>query len=388
MSDRRTGRDREAPRRACVLDQSPHGVVVLDGSGRIETWSAQMVTWSGLEAAEVTGLAIARVFPEFERPRYRLRLETLADQGTPVVFHGTVNRGLLRMRSGSFSLPHYRVTCRRCDATGGIVLWIENETLLQETIGYLREEIAARRHAEEELRGALDSRDILYRELQHRVKNSLSLISSLVSLGQSEVDDGRASAALEEIRARVDSIGLVYEQLSGGGAYGEVDLAVYLARLLDTLSASIAWPASVHEPRTNLDACNVPVDTAVCVGLIVNELVTNSVKHAFPDGRDGFIDVTMRAHDDACDLRVCDDGVGAAPPSGDGRSLGLGIVELLAEQIGATFERLEMPGTAYRLVFRLDSVPPIAAGDEDDEGADEDDDEEGRPEADYSRSNT
>lgn len=376
MSDRSTVS--QQPRSStCLIDQSPHGVVVVDDAARIEVWNRQMVTWTGLDTADVTGLPIARVFPEFERPRYRLRLETLVDQGTPVVFHGTVNRGLLRMRSGAFSLPHYRVTCRRCDTSGGIVLWIENETLLQETIGYLREEIAGRRCAEEELRSALDSQDVLYRELQHRVKNSLSLISSLMSLAQSEVEDEQAAAALREIRSRVDSIGLVYEQLSGGGAYGEVDLSIYLTRLLDSFSAGIAWPAGVREPRTSLDPCVVPVDTAICVGLIVNELVTNSVKHAFPDGRDGVIDVSMRVSDDRCDLRVSDNGVGATPRSEpDGRALGLGIAELLADQLGTTLERLDGGGTAYRLVFRLEPVPTIS----------NDEDESGR--ADHSRSNT
>ncbi|MFW5742409.1 MAG: sensor histidine kinase [Spirochaetota bacterium] len=346
---------------ACLIDESPHGVVVVGDAARIEVWNRQMVTWTGLNAADVTGLPIARVFPEFERPRHRLRLETLVDRGTPVVFHGTVNRGLLRMRSGAFSLPHYRVTCRRCDASGAIVLWIENETLLQETIGYLREEIAGRRRAEDELRNALDSQGVLYRELQHRVKNSLSLISSLMSLGQSEVEDEQAAAALREIHSRVDSIGLVYEQLSGGGAYGEVDLSVYLTRLLDSLSAGIAWPAGVLEPRTSLDSCFVPVDTAICVGLIVNELVTNSVKHAFPDGRDGVIDVSMRVSDDRCYLRVSDNGVGVTPRSeSDGPALGLGIAELLADQLGTTLEGVDGDGTAYRLVFELEPVPTIS----------------------------
>ncbi|MFW5737563.1 MAG: sensor histidine kinase [Spirochaetota bacterium] len=351
---------------AGLLDHAPYGVVVLDDSGRIQAWNAQIATWTGLQAGEVADLPIDRVFPEFERPRYRMRLDTLADQGTPVVFHGTVNRGLLRMRSGSFSLPHYRVTCRRRDVSGGTVLWIENATLLQETIDYLREEIGARRRAEEELRGALDSRDVLYRELQHRVKNSLSLISSLVSLAQSEVSDETAEASLRDIRARVDSIGLVYEQLSGGGAYGEVDLGLYLTRLLDTLSASIGWPSRVQEPRTAFDSCAVPVDTAVCIGLIVNELVTNAVKHAFPDGREGSIEVTLSSGDGMCDLRIVDDGVGATAASGDGdgKRLGLGIVELLADQIGGALERSTGPGTAYRLRFRLDAVPTIADGEE------------------------
>lgn len=349
-----------------LLDQAPYGIVVLDESSRIRTWNAQMVTWTGLQANDVADLPIVRVFPEFERPRYRMRLDTLVDQGTPVVFHGTVNRGLLRMRSGSVSLPHYRVTCRRCDVSGGTVLWIENATLLQETIDYLREEIGARRRAEEELRGALDSRDILYRELQHRVKNSLSLISSLVSLAQSEVYDEAAEASLRDIRARIDSIGLVYEQLSGGGAYGEVDLGLYLTRLLDTLNASIGWPSRVQEPRTAFDSCAVPVDTAVCIGLIVNELVTNAVKHAFPNGREGSIEVTLSSGDGVCDLSIADDGVGAAGGLGDaeGQRLGLGLVELLADQIGGALERSPGPGTAYRLRFRLDAVPTIADGEE------------------------
>lgn len=348
-----------------LLDESPYGLIVLDQRLRITTWNRTIAGWTGIDRSQAIGASIDLVFPEFARRRHRIRLDALIEHGTPVVFHGSVSRGLLRLREGTMKLPHYRVTCRRArPGRPDLAIWVENATLLHESVDYLKTEIVARRRVEEELRAVADSRDVLYRELQHRVKNSLSLISSLVALARGELSDPKACDALDDVGARIDSIGLVYEQLAGGATYGEIDLAVYLERLVGTLAFSIAWPAGVQEPDLQLDPCPVPVDTAICIGLIVNELVTNSAKYAFPDGRQGTVGVALRAADDGFELRVHDDGVGiAATRSEDpsGTHLGEGIVELLAQQIEATLERLDRPGTAYRLRVGLESLPTLEA---------------------------
>ncbi len=352
---------RSGPQSALV-DASPVGIVVLDAAMVIRLWNDTLACWSGTPAERVLGSCLAAVLPEFGRPRYQLRMKQLLTTGAPVVFNGSVHRGLLALSDGTLILPHYRVTCRRIEDGEGSVsigLWIENTTLLGETVGYLRAEIAARREAEDQLQNALRCQETLYRELQHRIRNSLSLISSLVSLATPDVE-GEESDLLHEIHSRITSISLVYEQLAARSRYGEVDLAVYLRQLVESVFSSIPRSAAVGDPRMALDHVVVPIDIAIPIGLIVNELITNSMKHAFPDLEEGVITVELREESDRFTLLVADNGSGPGGRTEPGASgLGLGIVDLLAHQIRAELTQPDWPGTAYRLTLLLEELPSL-----------------------------
>ena len=344
-----------------IVESSPDGIIVLDAELRVGFWNRVVADWTGVDAEQALGSRIDGVLPEFSRGRYALRMRAVVERGTPVVLHGSVNPGLLAANGREPRLEHYRITCRRlqCDDQVCIVLWIQNTSLLDETVGYLQDEIDARRRAEAEVENAARSHEILYRELQHRVKNTLSLISSLVSLSRYSAGTDDISAALSDIEARIESIVLVYNQLAARSRYGELDLAAYLGQLVDSIVGSIVSPPGMGDPDVRLDSVVVSVDTAISIGLIVNELVTNSVKHAFRRDRPGRIRVLLAAADDGFELEVSDDGVGMpddAPPD-DVSSLGLGIVRLLAEQIGAELVTLGPPGAGHRLRLSQSSPP-------------------------------
>lgn len=349
-----------------IVESAPYGIMVLESDLRIVFWNGVLADWVGVDETEARGEAITSILPEFGRPRYALRLEGLLRHGTPVVLHGSVNEGLLRAEGRALRLPYYRITCHRidCDAGPRIVLWVQNTSLLDETVGYLQEEIAARRRAEAEVESAARSQEILYRELQHRVKNSLSLISSLVSLSQYSAGEERADEALAEIGARIDSIALVYNQLAARSRYGELDLSEYLRQLIDSIMSALASPPGMDVPKIDLDSCVVPVDAAVSLGLIVNELITNSVKYAFPGCREGRITVRLTAHDSGFELEVSDNGVGKPPatePATQSHGLGLDIVHLLVDQLDAEVEPCEPPGFGYRIRQRQESPPSLAS---------------------------
>jgi len=349
-----------------IVESAPDGVVVLDGGLRVVFWNRVLADWTGVAESEAVGQPITSILPEFGRPRHALRLDGLLRHGTPVVLHGSVNEGLLSAEGRTLRLPHYRITCHRVDSDAGprIVLWVQNTSLLDETVGYLQEEISARRRAEAEVESAARSQEILYRELQHRVKNSLSLISSLVSLSRYSAGEERADEALAEIGARIDSIALVYNQLAARSRYGELDLAEYLHQLIDSIMSALASPPGMDVPEIDLDSCVVPVDTAVSLGLIVNELITNSIKHAFPGSRQGRITVRLTARESEFALEVSDNGIGTSSgnePDSASSGLGLGIVNLLVEQIGAELEECETPGVGYRIRLRQESPPSFAS---------------------------
>ena len=362
MDGSAVGYDTREGFQSALLAASPVGIVVLDTAMIIRLWNDTLASWSGTPAEQVLGVDLAAVLPEFGRSRYQLRMKQLLTTGAPVVFNGSVHRGLLALSDGTLILPHYRVTCRRIEDTDGavsVVLWIENTTLLGETVGYLRAEIAARREAEDQLQNALRSQGTLYRELQHRIRNSLSLISSLVSLATPDVD-GVESGLLHEVHSRIAAISLVYEQLAARSQYGEVDLAVYLRQLVESVLSSLPRTVAMGDPRITLDHVVVSIDVAIPIGLIVNELITNSMKHAFPESEEGVITVELRKGTDRFTLLIADNGSGSSghtEPEASG--LGLGIVDLLANQIRAELVQPDWPGTAYRLTLLVEELPSL-----------------------------
>jgi len=229
-------------------------------------------------------------------------------------------------------------------------------------------DITERKEAQERLRSNLEEKEILLREVHHRVKNNLNVISSLLSL-QSELiqTPEQAITAFGNSRDRVMAMSLVHEELYKSMDYARVDMEEYLDRLVDQLTVvhgEIGRIGIIH------DAGGVVLDvgTSIPCGLILNELITNAFKYAFPGDRSGDIHVTMKhASDHEVELSVADDGVGL--PEGydgtDSGSLGMTLVQLLVKQLNGTFQAIspagESPaGTNFRIVFPFKRVPGVA----------------------------
>ena len=185
---------------------------------------------------------------------------------------------------------------------------------------------------------ALAEKTSLLQEVHHRVKNNLQVISSLLSLKARNLA-GNERAALDESRHRVQAMALIHQLLYERHDFSGAALAPYLTRLCTLLRESSGRPGVAL--RLNVvppaDAYALDIERAVPCGLLVNELVTNALKHAFPEGRGGTVDVGLRLADDGiCLLTVGDDGVGLPEGvrPGDTTTLGFQLVSLLAEQLG------------------------------------------------------
>jgi len=209
-----------------------------------------------------------------------------------------------------------------------------------------------------ELSGRLKEREILLREIHHRVKNNLQLVSSLLNMQERQLDDGPSRQALEECQSRVQTIALVHEQL-----YQSKDLArVPLSEYVRSLAENVFYSAGASRGTVTLDVeiedLYLAVDRAIPCGLILNELITNARKHAFPEGRAGVVRVELRqTASNRFVLLVSDDGVGL-PPSLDIRqteSLGLQLVCTLADQLRAELRVERGAGTAVHLEFDGDA---------------------------------
>jgi PAS domain S-box-containing protein len=209
---------------------------------------------------------------------------------------------------------------------------------------------------EEALRRAVEDKNTLLKELYHRVKNNLQLIISLFNLQVRSVSEEQARQALLDAASRVRAMALVHERLYQSGTLSSIRLDDYVRELCE----QVAGAASAHQRGIAVDVeaepLEVGLDVAVPLGLLLNELVTNSFKHGFPDERRGRVLVRLaRVDGDTVRLTVSDDGVGL-PPGMDRtsrRSLGLKLVSALTEQLRARFTLDNQDGAVATLDFHL-----------------------------------
>jgi PAS domain S-box-containing protein len=210
------------------------------------------------------------------------------------------------------------------------------------------EDITERKKDEEKLRAALEEREVMLREIHHRVKNNMQIISSLLRLQSRYAKDDKAQEVLNESQNRIRSIALIHENLYQSQDFSRIDFSDYLTRMITHLFA--IYKVDSRRIKYQVDAKNVRLDInqAIPCGLIINELITNALKHAFPEDREGEVLVRMRPLDgDGYELAVKDNGVGL-PKGFDLRqkgSLGFQIVSDLVKQIEGSIEIRRDAGT-------------------------------------------
>ena len=202
------------------------------------------------------------------------------------------------------------------------------------------EDVTERARLEREHAIAAERIGMLLRELTHRVKNSLQIIAAMVSIEARSHKSGEGKAALERVSHRINALGQLYSKLSDANTVETVDAATYLDELCRDIIASVHKEGGTTSIvlKTDIESELLPTDRAITIGLIVNELVTNAVKYAFPDGTKGTVLVTLKRASGELRLTVADNGQGL--DSGRAESgLGGRLVEGFAQQLGGQLER-------------------------------------------------
>jgi PAS domain S-box-containing protein len=173
------------------------------------------------------------------------------------------------------------------------------------------EDITERKIAEETIRASLKEKEVLLRELYHRTKNNMQVVSSLIGLKSASINDEHMRTILHEMKNRIQTIALVHQKLYQSQNLSRVDLKEYITDLVNLLVSSYASEQEKITLTLNLENINVLIDTAVPCGLIINELISNSFKHAFPEGREGNICVQLKKFEgDTIELIISDNGIG------------------------------------------------------------------------------
>lgn len=220
-------------------------------------------------------------------------------------------------------------------------------------------DITEQRKAEDEIRKSLEEKEVLLQEIHHRVKNNLQIISSLINLQSNSIDDKRVYGAFKEIQNRVKSIALIHEKLYQSKDISKINFADYIHSLASDLYRSYGI-SSLIGLEVDADDILLDINKALPCGLIINEVITNSIKHAFKNANElnalkkGKISISFRYTGENYEMRVSDNGTGY-PEDLDiekTETLGLRLVNSLKSQLNGEVELKNMDGASFRLTFK------------------------------------
>lgn len=231
-----------------------------------------------------------------------------------------------------------------------IAIAIQQSTVFQQA----QNELAERQKAEINLRSALAEKEVLLKEIHHRVKNNLQIVSSLLQLQSQTLKDPEVIKVFRDSQNRIDSISLIHKNLYTSPNIGHLEVADYIENLATSLLMSYQIVPGQINLETSIDAIHLNVDQAIACGLIINELISNALKHAFPEQRSGQITINLRNINNCIEMIIQDDGIGL-PHDLDWSntdSLGLSLVyDLVTEQLEGSIAVESNHGTVFKIEF-------------------------------------
>ena len=223
-------------------------------------------------------------------------------------------------------------------------------------ISLVAHDITDKKNTDNQIKDSLKEKEVLLKEIHHRVKNNLQVISSILNLQSSFVSDERTLEILEESRNRIHSMATIHENLYLTTNFSSIDFASYLQNLTTKLISSYHVAPITINLRTELTSINLLLDQAIPCGLLVNELITNAIKYAFVNRSEGEILIGLKENQGIIELKIEDNGVGL--PSNfeifKSNSLGLQLVSTLVEQLDGEINILNEKGTKYLITFEKD----------------------------------
>ncbi|MCB9077819.1 MAG: PAS domain S-box protein [Anaerolineaceae bacterium] len=318
-------------------------IFMLDVQGCFTYLSPACENVFGYTSEEMTGKHFTVFLPEHETPRI-LELLIRALKGE---FIDIVETEIIRKDGnyGSVELSHSLIKER--ELVAGVQGVIRNVT--------------ERKQAENQIKASLEEKEALLKEIHHRVKNNLQVITSMLNMQTRYIQDEQAIGQLMESRNRVYSMALVHENLYRSETLAQVDIGAYISDLINNLLQFYGLELSWLELELDVAHIFLMIDQAVPCGLIINELVSNALKHAFPKtggrARAGKGKITIAFHpgaDGMLVLTVADNGVGL-PADLDlnaSKTLGLRLVRTLVRQLGATLEVDAASGVTVNVTFK------------------------------------
>ncbi|MEL7561744.1 histidine kinase N-terminal 7TM domain-containing protein [Dehalogenimonas sp. 4OHTPN] len=324
-------------RLATIVEFSADAMIGRDLAGRITSWNKAAERIFGYSAEEMLGHTSELLMPDGDITSIDNVLGQIQRSGQSISFETLRNH-----KDGT--VIDVAVTISPVNDTAGKVIGFSS----------IARDITESKKSAARIKRALEEKELLLKEIHHRVKNNMQVISSLLKMQSRFVSDEPTRQMLRESEERIKSMSLVYNKLYESADLAHINIRDYAQELVHNLSHAYSMSPGIVRISTEITEAAFDLDTAVPIGLIINELVTNSLKYAFPDGRRGEIIVSLKIENSRYSLSVKDNGIGL--PEGfdarGGRSLGLRLVTALAEhQLGGKMTVKRDAGTEFSFVF-------------------------------------
>jgi PAS domain S-box-containing protein len=325
---------------AKILDLADDAIISVDEQQRIILFNQGAEKIFGYSYQEVVGQPLDVLLPATLSEIHRQHIHDFAESHVTARRMG--ERGEIRGRRKDNAEFPAEASISKVDVEGMTMFTV------------ILRDVTQRVAAEEKIKTSLREKEALLKEIHHRVKNNLQVVTSLLGLQSRAATDEQTRKMFQESQDRIHSMALLHESLYQSNNLSMIDFPDYIRQLASHLFHSYGVRADRIHLRTHLDELCLNLDSAVPCGLIINELVSNSLKYAFPDGREGEVRIELHEHfDGQARLVVADNGIGLRSDIdwSTARSLGLRLVRSLAEQLGARIAVKSDTGTEVQLTF-------------------------------------
>ncbi len=319
-------------RRDTIIDHMAEIIIVLDARDNVLDLNSQASTFLQLSRAKATGRNIAQITP----PQYHMNWSEI------IQISSTTK--IVTIPNPDGIILSYEISCTpiqlELSDIRGVIVALHDITELQKIKGAIE--------------ASLTEKEILFQEIHHRIRNNLQVVSSLLLLQMMEVDDSELRNIFNESRNRIQAMALVHDKLYQTSDLSSIPLDAYIQELSHLLVDSQPVGSKRIELRFDIEPISVKIDTTITCGLILNELISNAIKHAFPTHQGGLIEVEIRKLASGhLRLSVYDNGIGL--PMGvdlrNGASLGLQLISTLVAQLKGSIEVTQSPGTKFLIEF-------------------------------------
>ncbi len=327
-----------------LIENSADGIILLDKRSKVMFVSPSVTSIIGYQPEELMNTSILSLLHESEARKYAFTF------GRLVVESGRRENLLGRFRHKNGEWVYIE----------GMVTNLLDNSNVKALVANFRN-VTDRMNADERLRRSLQEKEILLKEVHHRVKNNMQVISSLLNLQSASLKNERTLSMFRESQNRVKSMALVHEILYQSQDIASVNFSLYVKQMSASLQKSFGARARDITVKVKVPNIVLDIDEAIPCGLIVNELISNSIKYAFPKRSDGLIAVELKRKKNSLVLTVRDNGVGLPAKAERSQSLGLTLVRALSEQLKGELTVSVDRGTIFTVEFPIHpSITPIA----------------------------
>ncbi len=332
-----------------IIDFLPDPTFAINSRGEVIAWNRAIEAITGFRAEDMLGKGNY----EYALPIYGIRRPILIDLVTdPNKIIEKQYSKIKRWEDGIYGQTNAPLKGINRILWGKAVPLYDDKGIINGAIEVIRD-ITESKKAEKEVIDSLHEKELLIKEIHHRVKNNMQIVSSLLNLQTNYVDEKETVDVLKESQNRVRSMAMIHEELYRSGDLTHINFVNYVQNLIQKLLYAYNIDATIIKPILKIENINLNMETAVPCGLIISELVSNSLKYAFPNGMAGEIYISLKSKEDKFELVIRDNGIGL-PENFDFNkldSLGLLLVKNLTDQIDGDLTINVTTGTEFIINF-------------------------------------